>query len=378
VASAVLVAIVWSPGACLDATEVTLVVTTDLDCARARDLTISVGVDAEHADPSAQQATCATDASGHNRYGTIVMVPGPRDSIDVRVVLGVGQASALCKAPTYGKNEGLPQGVGCIVQRRRVGYVEHRNLTLPIEMSNRCLNVPCGADQTCDDGQCVTSKVDAQACAAKPSACQPPTLVSGPRVIAQTSSTIAPSGDARQQKIIYSRNTGSYWLFLYGSPGTSLTVRSSSDLTNWVDRPSLTLPIPMDADGRDLSVAYANRNGVDVVHLVMSLHSGDTREVHHRRALVTNDGAAFDPDVLVQRFTDPTNASKLTLVGPPTLCDPDGPSVTIADDGTVFDTTGWWTNAPTYDQYVTITFSARRSTTARHGPGRSDNPPVWW
>jgi hypothetical protein len=160
IASAGLVAVV----SCLGPTEVTLVLTTDIPCAAQHGTSIAVG-DSDNVGTSAP-VTVTSDCtlvgpdggvqdSGALAVpadiGSLVVVPsGSRSaSFTVQVVTAVDPVvqPSDCVAPTY---------EGCIVARRQLSFIPHTPLTLPIEMTLDCLNVPCTASETCYHAQCVT------------------------------------------------------------------------------------------------------------------------------------------------------------------------------------------------------------------------------
>ena len=74
----------------------------------------------------------------------------------MKLVLGVRRDARECEPPGY---------AGCIVARRKLRYVEHERLRLPITLYAQCENVPCDAESTCNFlGQCVSANVDQGSC----------------------------------------------------------------------------------------------------------------------------------------------------------------------------------------------------------------------
>jgi hypothetical protein len=139
---------------CLDPTEIRPEISTDVDCATvvASQVDIRVGSPATVDGPNAQLVTAydctpGAAADGKNAIGDLVITPsGAGDTVAVTVVLGVDRPSSACV---------LDAPAGCIVARRTVGYVLHREITLPIELSSKCTGVKCASDETCQDGECV-------------------------------------------------------------------------------------------------------------------------------------------------------------------------------------------------------------------------------
>jgi hypothetical protein len=93
--------------------------------------------------------------------GSIHLVPrddNRESSVSLRAVLAVdGQDPATCSA-------GNPR---CIVSTRRLRYLKHKRLTVPVGIYRRCLGAVCGPDTTCNaQGACVPDAVDPDACVA--------------------------------------------------------------------------------------------------------------------------------------------------------------------------------------------------------------------
>jgi hypothetical protein len=141
---------------CRDATEVTLVLTTNVPCKMLNGTTITVGSASEVDSKSPLTDTHQCDANGN--IGTLVLFPSSSSdaSFAVRIVSGVGiQEAGGCSGPDY---------KGCIVARRELSFVPHTSLTLPIEITLECLNNPCDSASSdllsCYAGQgCGSAKV---------------------------------------------------------------------------------------------------------------------------------------------------------------------------------------------------------------------------
>lgn len=142
---------------CRDPTQITLEISTDAKCEDVRGTTIGVGriTELEEKSPVAQTEACSA-ASG--RIGSLVVVPsGDKDGeVSIRVVTGVGKSPEACV------NDGYKGG--CIVARRTIRYLPHTPLEMPIELGVDCLDIPCGATQTCYKGQCVSPTIDPEKC----------------------------------------------------------------------------------------------------------------------------------------------------------------------------------------------------------------------
>ena len=129
-----------------------LEVTTDAQCVDVRGTSITVGSASalEAKAPAARTDAC----SSSGRIGSLAVVPSgdKDDEVAIRVVTGVGKSPEACIDDGYVG--------GCIVARRILRFLPHTPLVLPVHMGIDCLDVPCGATQTCFKGQCVPAKID--------------------------------------------------------------------------------------------------------------------------------------------------------------------------------------------------------------------------
>jgi hypothetical protein len=138
---------------CRSPTEITVSVTTDIDCSKLQGTSIAVGSADSLAStlPSATTLTC----DGGN-IGTLVVVPsgGGNPDIAIRVVTGVSESPDACDKDGYTG--------GCIVARRSLHFIAHTSLTVPVVMRSDCENVQCNAAgplSTCVQGQCVPASI---------------------------------------------------------------------------------------------------------------------------------------------------------------------------------------------------------------------------
>jgi len=124
-------------GACVEPTEVKLVLTTNIPTLTR----VQVLLDGDGgANVVADQAVRAP-----GRLGTLVFVPsspGGRFTVRVRGLEPVNDC------------ENDPK-IGCVEASRTVSFLPHRSLELPIDLSSACLGVTCGTNETCVDGLCV-------------------------------------------------------------------------------------------------------------------------------------------------------------------------------------------------------------------------------
>jgi hypothetical protein len=132
---------------CFGATEVRLEITTTAPCEKGIETQLFVGAPGT-TDFGATAADTRACGAAEPRIGTIALVPsGARnEQLDLRIVAGVGVDPSMCASGHLD---------GCIVARRRVSFLAHASLRLPVLLSDRCIGVPCGADESCDLGVCV-------------------------------------------------------------------------------------------------------------------------------------------------------------------------------------------------------------------------------
>ena len=141
-----------SVASCLDPTQITLDVRTDVRCELVRGLTIVGGRPGavEGAPPTTETTRCLPSGE----IGTLVATPKETksDNVAFKVVMGVDRPVADCKSEDGYK--------GCIIQRRQVAFVPRTPITLPVYMLLVCVGVPCDENSTCAaNGKCVPAKI---------------------------------------------------------------------------------------------------------------------------------------------------------------------------------------------------------------------------
>ena len=150
---------------CRAPTEVMLDIHTDADCRDGVGTAITVGNlnGLEARPPSARSENC-TLASG--RIGSLAVVPrdGKDDELASRVVTGFYKTPEECVESGY-------LG-GCIVARRVLNFIPPETLALPIFMESSCIDVPCGAVETCRNGRCVSARLDDPETCTDPGGCE--------------------------------------------------------------------------------------------------------------------------------------------------------------------------------------------------------------
>ncbi|MBL8743415.1 MAG: hypothetical protein JNK04_20035, partial [Myxococcales bacterium] len=183
---------------CREPTQITVAITTDTKCPtepltgpRLVDVMFAAGI---KVDPKTfVEVTTTPDCTpppkpeegeepAFGTVGTLVLLPSGGDpGVEVLVVAGVeisgpkAEISPLklgsgeCKALIQADGVGAIGGKPCILSRRRLGFVEHTKLELPIDLDSRCIGKKCGEDETCFKGNCISLEV-----ACDEGGCRPP------------------------------------------------------------------------------------------------------------------------------------------------------------------------------------------------------------
>jgi hypothetical protein len=153
-----LVASLLGLAGCRTPTQVTLEISTDLDCGELQGTTITVGtLDSIECSPEATE-TFQCEAG---RIGSLVVVPSGalNEEFAVKVVTGVTLPPPVPDA-TCTASSNPPDYLGTIVARRALRFIPHTELTLPIVMQRACEGVACVADATtCNQGSCVAATI---------------------------------------------------------------------------------------------------------------------------------------------------------------------------------------------------------------------------
>jgi hypothetical protein len=179
--------------ACFGATEVRLVLSTDLSCTAAgasgapRSLSARIYLGQAMAGAGvASTEHCAAGSSGVvSELGDLVITPsGARDAkFTVTVVLAVDKDPDACFPP------GSPDR--CIFARRAVSFSEHQTRSLTIGLDQDCIGVACDPGSSCYAGQCISVSLFCD----DPAQCQP-TLDGGAPADAASETTLDAASDA--------------------------------------------------------------------------------------------------------------------------------------------------------------------------------------
>lgn len=166
--------------ACRDPTQVTLELSTNATCPAeplAPLMLLETGIVAgppERVSRPDAAANTTTSACNAGEIGTVVLYPEDGALDAGALVIGRlyedGDAGSVERCiqfanPDPSRDPSLPpiDGSNCIVARRRVAFIEHVPLRLPIRLDVACAGVLCPSDQTCvaDPGgvRCVSAEV---------------------------------------------------------------------------------------------------------------------------------------------------------------------------------------------------------------------------
>jgi hypothetical protein len=176
---------------CRAPTQVTVELTTDVDCAEDVHTTLQVGSagsDVEGRSPKVDTVACQPGG----RIGSVVLVPSGANNAEfaVKAVLAHGSTTLERCARANAMGQSL---AGCIVARREARFVPHDELTLPIAMLAECETVACPAGMTCVHRQCVPAT-------GAPGA--PPNDDAGPSHDAPPNDDAPPNGDGRTEDVV--------------------------------------------------------------------------------------------------------------------------------------------------------------------------------
>ncbi|MFO0553205.1 MAG: hypothetical protein U0271_32755 [Polyangiaceae bacterium] len=161
--------------ACATPTQITLELTTNALCVEDThsadhllDTLIVAAPTLAGADYTETTVTEHCESGTRSWIGTLVFLPGDGNDakrLDLAVFAGVvrpdgvTQMDATACRNLYVQARSIA-GAPCILARRRLGFVDHQKLSLPVFLSTECIGVDCGEDQTCANGTCVSAEVD--------------------------------------------------------------------------------------------------------------------------------------------------------------------------------------------------------------------------
>jgi len=139
---------------CREATQMQLIIKSNVPCDQLRGVAINVGASAKDLEDNigsfAEAKTDRSQCGPDGTIGTVYLVPGaPQGAVLVRAGYGDQDPTACLPSNKY---------KGCIVARRTFYYFDARTLTITVNLDPNCLDVPCGVLSTCSNGSCVSSE----------------------------------------------------------------------------------------------------------------------------------------------------------------------------------------------------------------------------
>ena len=145
--------------ACQEATSVRLVLQTNVLPSDQISIAVFAGAteDVESAPPSVVVRGTAWETK--QRIGSLTFVPRSDDAgtLTIRVALARGREASECS---------IASAAGCVIARRRIAFLPHQSLVLPITLFEQCEDVPCSAKTTCNvSRECVLAALSPAACA---------------------------------------------------------------------------------------------------------------------------------------------------------------------------------------------------------------------
>ncbi len=159
--------------ACQTPTSMQIVVSTDVDCASLPGEHLAhvvAGRPEDVVEVTSPSTTKPCEASGH--VGDVVLLPADDETaaVALKVILGVDRSTEVCGTVTpdsVGITDEEKAWSGCIVARRRLGFVEGAALVVDVPLHVSCIGVPCSeaAFTTCiEGGRCVPADIDPDDC----------------------------------------------------------------------------------------------------------------------------------------------------------------------------------------------------------------------
>ena len=152
---------------CYDATQVTVEITTDIPCDENMRVETGVLIGPDESLATSDRAFSALSVvCANGKIGSIVLVPSDSRSDVVRIEVvanvGVGGSAEACRQG----------GAGCVLAKRRLRYLPHRGVHLPIALTGGCVGATCSdPNATCIRGAC------AAASCADPATCSEDSLL---------------------------------------------------------------------------------------------------------------------------------------------------------------------------------------------------------
>lgn len=141
--------------ACLEPTQATLELSTDAPCGgseRAAGTLFGVYIGASGGKVAMREgANVEAHTCDGGQVGSLVLFPEDGAKEATAVVVGVLGSREPNACLAFADDPSL-DGTDCIVARRRIGFVDHKPLTVPVVLYAACAGVRCGEGFTCQPG----------------------------------------------------------------------------------------------------------------------------------------------------------------------------------------------------------------------------------
>lgn len=170
----------------------------------------------------------------------------------------------------------------------------------------------------------------------------------GPTLLASAGVVATATGLAQQSHLVWAGGAARWVLFYPKDGAPTMRTRLSADFVSWTDGPELALPNDHGGDGRNFTVSAATFGTVDVFHFGLSLLATPPLRRHYHLRATLEGGVLTSGDATALSSSTRERAD----------IHPDGPAVAVAEDGDVYDFTGW-------------------AGTSDDGTGLTGNPTVW-
>lgn len=152
---------------CQDPTQISVLVRTNVPYRPNVTMALWSSAGGQIAPGTSPQAVYREPWLSDGQLGDLVITPsGAKDGpVTLQAVLGIDRDPTTCTDK---------DAKGCVVTRRKLAFVPHTRLRVPLVLHLACDGVVCSQDTTCDYlGKCVAATVDPDACAS-PAGCTLP------------------------------------------------------------------------------------------------------------------------------------------------------------------------------------------------------------
>lgn len=141
--------------ACYGATDVQVVLTSELRCEDSSRAVVFAGPGSASESAVSERSDCVSAPDGAS-LGSIVVIP--RSDAERKGAVTVTAALTTAVAGEKSPDACLDDPTECIIVRRSLSFVEHQRRDVPLRFFRKCIGVRCGDAETCNaDGVCVSA-----------------------------------------------------------------------------------------------------------------------------------------------------------------------------------------------------------------------------